>query len=272
MTPRDRKASNYNMVHAAALKKLYTPSPSKSSLPQGIVGCPNYGNTCYFNTTIQSLFATPPLTDYFLGYDFRNELNKSNLDGSKNAVVAKTFGDTMRDVWKEKSGGGVTDVRALHKALCGFHHEFKDMGQHDIAESLGFLLDAVHEDLNRVQGKKPYVEDVERELQMKKPGKPSSGAADEDEDEKVAAQAWEGYLKRNRSIVVDLFQGQLRSTLMCCNTAKNKGKGCGRQVRRRVRRRKTGATLTPVSPLSLSFPPSRPVHIPSSSLTPPSLV
>lgn len=27
--------------------------------------------------------------------------------------------------------------------------------------------------------------------------------------------AWETYLKRNRSIIVDLFQGQLRSKVVC---------------------------------------------------------
>ena len=31
---------------------------------------------------------------------------------------------------------------------------------------------------------------------------------------------------------MDLFQGQLRSTLTCCNKTKNEGKGCGRQVRK----------------------------------------
>ena len=35
----------------------------------------------------------------------------------------------------------------------------------------------------------------------------------------VAKEAWEGYLKRNDSIIVDLFHGLLKSTLVCpeCN-------------------------------------------------------
>ena len=56
------------------------------------------------------------------------------------------------------------------------------------------MLDGLHEDLNRVTDKK-YVEDVE-----------SDGSGDLDE---VAVRAWSGYLERNRSIVVDLFQGQV---------------------------------------------------------------
>lgn len=31
----------------------------------------------------------------------------------------------------------------------------------------------------------------------------------------MAAECWGNYLRRNRSIVVDLFQGQLRSTVTC---------------------------------------------------------
>jgi ubiquitin C-terminal hydrolase len=135
----------------------------------------------------------------------------------------------MKNVWKGgiSSSNPVTDVKALHRALCSFHPEFSDYGQHDIAECLGFLLDGIHEDLNRVTGKKPYVEDVERVVKEK-----VEGEDDIMEDEEVAAKAWEGYLRRNRSIIVDLFQGQLRSTLRCCNEDKKGGKGCGREVRK----------------------------------------
>ena len=81
-----------------------------------------------------------------------------------------------------------------------FAPHFRGYEQHDTQELLSFLLDGLHEDLNRVTDKK-YVEDVE-----------SDGSGDLDE---VAVRAWSGYLERNRSIVVDLFQGQLKNTLQC---------------------------------------------------------
>ena len=58
------------------------------------------------------------------------------------------------------------------------------------------MLDGLHEDLNRVL-KKPYVEMVE---------------VGERDDETVAAEAWASYLQRDRSVIVDQFQGQLKST------------------------------------------------------------
>jgi ubiquitin C-terminal hydrolase len=54
---------------------------------------------------------------------------------------------------------------------------------------LNFLLDSLHEDLNRIQVK-PYVETSESNNRP---------------DEVVAQEHWEGHLKRNQSIIVDLF-------------------------------------------------------------------
>ena len=75
---------------------------------------------------------------------------------------------------------------------------------------LAFLLDGIHEDLNRVR-KKPYIEDED---------------CDGTNDEGDAITAWSHYLQRNRSIVVDLFQGQLRSTMTCRNEQPDGTCGC----------------------------------------------
>jgi hypothetical protein len=61
------------------------------------------------------------------------------------------------------------------------------------------LLDLIHEDLNRVT-KKPYVE------------LPDS---DNTPDEELSKIFWEGFLARNKSIIVDLMYGQLKSTVLC---------------------------------------------------------
>ena len=61
--------------------------------------------------------------------------------------------------------------------------------------------------MNRQQGKKPYIEDVEVSDVDKE------GRVVERPEEEVAAEAWGNYLRRDRSIVVDTFQGQLKSTV-----------------------------------------------------------
>jgi ubiquitin carboxyl-terminal hydrolase 6/32 len=60
---------------------------------------------------------------------------------------------------------------------------------------LSFLLETLHEDLNDVT-KKPYVEH-----------KDSDGR----KDEEVSKEYWEGFLRREKSIFIDLFYGQLKS-------------------------------------------------------------
>ena len=68
---------------------------------------------------------------------------------------------------------------------------------------MAFLLDGLHEDLNRII-KKPYTEVPDSN------GRP---------DEEVANDCWNIHKARNDSIIVDLFQGQYKSTLVCpeCN-------------------------------------------------------
>jgi hypothetical protein len=64
---------------------------------------------------------------------------------------------------------------------------------------LSFLLDGLHEDLNRV---------------LNKPSTSVSESNDR-EDHEVAQEHWQIHLQRNQSIIVDLFQGQFKSRVTC---------------------------------------------------------
>ncbi|KAH0520379.1 Ubiquitin carboxyl-terminal hydrolase 15 [Microtus ochrogaster] len=85
-----------------------------------------------------------------------------------------------------------------------FAPQFSGYQQQDCQELLAFLLDGLHEDLNRIR-KKPYI-------QLKD--------ADGRPDKVVAEEAWENHLKRNDSIIVDIFHGLFKSTLVCPECAK----------------------------------------------------
>ncbi|KAK3755857.1 hypothetical protein QZH41_014323 [Actinostola sp. cb2023] len=84
-----------------------------------------------------------------------------------------------------------------------FAPQFSGYQQQDSHELLAFLLDGLHEDLNRIK-KKPYIE-VED--------------ANDQSDTVVAQEAWFNHRQRNDSIIVDIFHGQFKSTLVCpeCN-------------------------------------------------------
>ena len=85
-----------------------------------------------------------------------------------------------------------------------FAPQFSGYAQHDSQEFLSFLLDGLHEDLNRVQNK-PAVETYEVE---------------KGNDHEIAYECWKRHLLRNQSVIVDLFQAQYKSTLVCPQCSK----------------------------------------------------
>lgn len=182
--------THYMRVHEAAMAEIFRAGT-------GTVGLKNLGNTCYMNACVQALCHTVGLADYFLGYDWQTEINESNPLGC-GGRLARAFGTLLEEMWSSHPSAVAP---ALFKRMMGrVAPMFAGNEQHDAQELLTFLLDALHEDLNRCRTK-PYVEAVECHRRQ-------------DED-KCAAKAWRGYLLRDRSIIVDLFQGQLRSTVRC---------------------------------------------------------
>nr|XP_030859280.2 ubiquitin carboxyl-terminal hydrolase 6 [Gorilla gorilla gorilla] len=163
---------------------------------KGATGLSNLGNTCFMNSSIQCVSNTQPLTQYFISGRHLYELNRTNPIGMK-GHMAKCYGDLVQELWSgtQKS---VAPLK-LRRTIAKYAPRFDGFQQQDSQELLAFLLDALHEDLNRVH-EKPYVELKESD------GRP---------DWEVAAEAWDNHLRRNRSIVVDLFHGQLRSQVKC---------------------------------------------------------
>ncbi|KAK2999763.1 hypothetical protein RJ639_022746, partial [Escallonia herrerae] len=161
----------------------------------GLTGLQNLGNTCFMNSALQCLAHTPKLVDYFLG-DYKKEINNENPLGM-NGEIASAFGDLLKKLWAP--GAAALPPRTFKLTLAHFAPQFSGFNQHDSQELLAFLLDGLHEDLNRVKCK-PYVEAKDGD------GRP---------DEEVADEYWQNHLARNDSIIVDVCQGQYRSTLVC---------------------------------------------------------
>lgn len=132
---------------------------------------------------------------------FQEELNPDNPLGMQGAI-AEAFGSLLQRIWNPSTPSTSYSPRDFKMQLQRFAPQFSGYQQHDSQELVAFLLDGLHEDLNRVL-KKPYVE------------KPDWEGGGEKELVKLARDSWEGYMKRNDSVIVDLFQGQYRSTLVC---------------------------------------------------------
>ncbi|TSS11538.1 Ubiquitin carboxyl-terminal hydrolase 32 [Bagarius yarrelli] len=191
---------------------------------KGATGLSNLGNTCFMNSSIQCVSNTKPLTEYFTSGSHLYELNRTNPIGMR-GHMAKCYGDLIQELWSgaQKS---IAPLK-LRWTIAKYAPRFDGFQQQDSQELLAFLLDGLHEDLNRVHDK-PYVELKDSD------GRP---------DWEVASEAWENHLRRNRSIVVDLFHGQLRSQVKC--------KTCGH----------VSARFDPFNFLSLPLPMDNSMHL-----------
>ncbi|GAA6017044.1 hypothetical protein JCM11491_006140 [Sporobolomyces phaffii] len=172
--------------------------PAKAG-QRGLVGLSNLGNTCFMNSAIQCMSNTKELKDYFLSGAYKDELNPDNPLGMR-GQVAEAFGQLIERMW-HGSGSSVAP-REFKQAVARFAPQFSGYGQQDSQELLAFLLDGTHEDLNRI---------------LKKPGTSApdwEGGGDKELVE-MAKTCWEQYRSRNDSVIVDLFQGQYRSTVVC---------------------------------------------------------
>ncbi|XP_045580825.1 ubiquitin carboxyl-terminal hydrolase 32 isoform X5 [Salmo salar] len=196
----------------------------KVATEKGATGLSNLGNTCFMNSSIQCVSNTTPLTDYFISGRHLYELNRTNPIGMR-GHMAKCYGDLLMELWSGTQRN-VAPLK-LRWTIAKYAPRFNGFQQQDSQELLAFLLDGLHEDLNRVH-EKPYVE-----------LKDSNGRPDWE----VASEAWENHLRRNRSIVVDLFHGQLKSQVKC--------KTCGH----------ISARFDPFNFLSLPLPMDSSMHL-----------
>ncbi|KAJ8984027.1 hypothetical protein NQ317_012251 [Molorchus minor] len=170
-------------------------TPSKTL---GLKGLKNIGNTCFMNSVIQCLSNTRWLLEY-LRKDLHLKDINSSISSMKGALI-KAFAEVIRELWSEDSSDRAVNTVSLKSQIQRFAPRFMGYAQQDAQEFLRYLLEGLHEDVNRVTCKpKPIITEIDEKLS----------------DVEKAEESWTRYLRMDNSKIVDHFVGQLKSTLKC---------------------------------------------------------
>lgn len=195
----NRNTSTYESNHSKTNGYLSNCASDYNNNNKGVVGLMNIGNTCFMNSVLQCLSNTKPLLEYCLNDEYKADIN-STTSRMKGQLI-KVYAAVMKSVWK---GTGETyfTPSEFKSQIAKFAKRFVGYNQQDAQEFLIYLLEGLHEDVNRVREKKKRLVDDSNEVE-------TISASEK------AKLCWNNYLDHDNSIIVELFVGQLRSALTC---------------------------------------------------------
>lgn len=186
-----------------ALSGPMTRGRTRSGRTRGTVGLTNLGNTCYMNSALQCIRSVEELAAYFLQGQYKEDINADNPLGHGGAI-AKVYAGLLASVYDESAPTSFAPKNFKYQ-LGRAQPIFSGYGQQDSQEFLSFLVDALHEDLNRIK-KKPYTEYPESD--DKTVNDPEAIKALGDKFRAI-------HHSRNDSVAMDLFNGFYKNTMVC---------------------------------------------------------
>ncbi|KOX78980.1 Ubiquitin carboxyl-terminal hydrolase 2 [Melipona quadrifasciata] len=176
-----------------------------------------FDGNCFMNSVIQCLSNTRPLLEYLLNEQYLADINTST--SSMKGALIKAFSQVIHELW-EVGGDLVVNTTTLKSQIQRFAPRFMGYSQQDAQEFLRYLLEGLHEDVNRVTVKpQPIHTDIPEMYTFTK---------SQEKSElsllifrilftysQKAVESWKRYLRSEDSMIVDVFVGQLRSSLHC---------------------------------------------------------
>nr|XP_026259281.1 ubiquitin carboxyl-terminal hydrolase 2 [Urocitellus parryii] len=153
LSPTFRPSGRYTLWEKS---KGQAPGPSRSSSPvrealnsksaQGLAGLRNLGNTCFMNSILQCLSNTRELRDYCLQRLYMRDLSHTS---NAHTTLMEEFAKLIQTIWTS-SPNDVVSPSEFKTQIQRYAPRFVGYNQQDAQEFLRFLLDGLHNEVNRV--------------------------------------------------------------------------------------------------------------------------
>ena len=189
--------SDISYIKAEEIKNYLKPTSN-----HGLTGLKNLGNSSYLNSIIQCLSNTPELMYYYISDLYKKDIKLSEIKkkGFVPGKLSKEFADLLGKLWIDNKK--IANPQNLKYAICDLINIFNNNNQHDSSELLMFLLNFLHEEINRdkSKGSTSFYEPPKKENES---------------DISASQRFWNLFKRKNNSIIVDLFYGQIKNVTRC---------------------------------------------------------
>ena len=180
----------------------------KHTSNHGLTGLKNLGNSSYLNSILQCLSNTPELMYYYVSGLYKKDLkiSEGKKKGNISGKLSKEFADLLGKMWIENKK--IENPQNMKYSICDLNNTFNNNNQHDSSELLISLLNLLHEEINRdkSKGSTSFYEPPKKENES---------------DISASQRFWNLFRRKNNSIIIDLFYGQLRNVTRCLTCGNN---------------------------------------------------
>lgn len=184
-------------IKTEEIKKININSFLGGKSKHGIIGIKNPNALDFLIAPVQVLSHCTTLTKYFLSDNYKQSQSKSSLNDENNLL--NCYANLINELWVSSSPE--VSIQRFKNSFFSLLKDISNLPNIDAFDMLIVLLDKLHCELNEIKNKPENLFFYEEE-----PG---------ETDIQACNRWWKVHTAMNKSIIIDLFQGQFKMKVKC---------------------------------------------------------